>query len=98
MDALLRSGEPMYMAIAAELKNKIVSGQLCPGDTLPSENELRGLYAASRETVRKSLKELENEGYIYSRPARGISSASRNTAGSPWSSRRTRTRCCGTSP
>jgi len=71
MDALLRAGEPMYLVIAGELKGKIIAGEFCPGDTLPSENELRGRFAASRETVRKSLKELENEGYIYSRPGKG---------------------------
>lgn len=71
MNTMVRAGEPMYMVIAADLKDKIIAGEWRPGDTLPSENELRGLFAASRETVRKSLKELENEGYIYSRAGKG---------------------------
>lgn len=65
------TGEPLYAIIAAELKREIVSGELKPGSMLSSENSLTGRFSASRETVRKSLKQLENDGYIYSRPGKG---------------------------
>ena len=64
-------GAPVYAVIASEIRERIVSGVLRPGDLLPSENELRAQYSASRETVRKSLKALENDGFIYSRPGKG---------------------------
>lgn len=64
-------GEPVYVMIANDLKKKMIAGDLKPGDLLPSENELTTKFSASRETVRKSLKQVENEGYIYSRPGKG---------------------------
>ena len=70
-DKYKNEGAPVYAVIAAEIRERIIGGNLRPGDLLPSENELRTRHTASRETVRKSLKELENEGYIYSRPGKG---------------------------
>ena len=61
----------MYMAIAASIQSRIVEGSLNPGDLLPSENALMTQFSASRDTVRKSLKELEVEGYIRSQPGKG---------------------------
>ena len=58
----------MYMAIAASIQSLIVEGSLNPGDLLPSENALMTQFSASRDTVRKSLKELEVEGYIRTQP------------------------------
>lgn len=65
------SSTPVYMTIYQELRDKIVNTELLPGAILPSENDLCTQYSASRETVRKGLKELEQEGLIYSRPRRG---------------------------
>lgn len=62
---------PVYMVIYENLRDKIVNEELMPGAILPSESELCASYQASRETVRKGLKELEQEGLIYSRPRRG---------------------------
>ena len=49
----------------------IIEGKLNPGDLLPSENTLMTQFGASRDTIRKSLKQLENEGYIHSQPGKG---------------------------
>lgn len=62
---------PVYVTIFSEIRDKIVNGFLAPGQILPSENELCARYGASRETVRKGLKHLEQEGLIYSLPRRG---------------------------
>lgn len=56
---------PFYHMIASELKGKINSGLLKPGDMIPSEHEICREYNTSRTTVRKSLSLLENEGYIF---------------------------------
>lgn len=63
--------EPLYIAIYSDLRNRIVSGEMGPGDILPSENELTGKYGVSRVTARQSLKQLESEGLVFSRPKRG---------------------------
>jgi GntR family transcriptional regulator len=62
---------PIYFVISTDIREKIFSGDLNPGDLLPSENELCAQYGVSRETVRKALKKIEAETLIYSRPKRG---------------------------
>lgn len=64
-------GAPVYVVVEDTIRNSIFSGAYNPGDLLPSENELCTQFAASRETVRKSLKNLENDGFIVSRPGKG---------------------------
>ena len=61
----------VYETIYKEIRSKIFAGQYRPGDLLPSESQLCSEYSASRETVRKSLKQLEQEGLIFSRPKVG---------------------------
>lgn len=61
----------VYAVVHKNLRSRIFSGQLRPGDMLPSENQLCSEYSASRETVRKGLKQLEQEGLIFSRPKVG---------------------------
>ena len=61
------AGGLLYMEIYHSLRSRIFSGELKPGDLLPSENMLCAAFNASRETVRKGLKALENEGLIYTR-------------------------------
>lgn len=62
---------PVYAAIYTAIRTQIFSGQLKPGDPLPSESYLCQEYHASRETVRKGLQQLEHEGLIFSRPKVG---------------------------
>jgi len=61
----------IYEQVYRDLRNRIFSGRLRPGDMLPSENQLCTEYKASRETVRKGLKALNQEGLIFSRPKVG---------------------------
>lgn len=60
-------GNLLYKEIYDSLRSRIFNGELKPGDLLPSENMLCQTFSASRETVRKGLKALENEGLIYTR-------------------------------
>ena len=55
---------PIYLKVCSDYREKIVKGELLPGTMLPSENELCSIYSLSRETIRKGLKELEQEGLI----------------------------------
>jgi GntR family transcriptional repressor for pyruvate dehydrogenase complex len=48
--------------VAAGLRRKILSGELAPGDSLPTESELVSQLGASRETVRVALRLLDAEG------------------------------------
>jgi len=62
---------PVYLQIIADIKKKIISGELKPGDAIPSENALCETYNVSRMTVRKGLAVLASEGYINSIPGKG---------------------------
>ena len=59
-----QSAEPSYRLIASDLRVKIVSGELVPGDLLPSEAELSSQYGVSRGTVRQAFLELQAAGLI----------------------------------
>lgn len=63
--------ENIYLQIYNDYSNQIHSGQLLPGDKLPSESELVEVYGTSRETVRKALNLLFREGYIHKIKGRG---------------------------
>lgn len=56
--------ESKYVAIYKEWKEKIESGQIAEGERLPTESSLMESYQVSRDTVRKSLNLLEQNGYI----------------------------------
>ncbi len=58
--------------VAAELRRKIVRGELAEGDALPSEATLMAEFAVSRPTLREAFRVLESESLIsIRRGARG---------------------------
>lgn len=72
--------EPMYRRIAEDLRRRIESGEMLPGEKLPSEEELREEYGqeygpdgqnVSRNTVRDAVKLLVARGLIETRPGQG---------------------------
>ena len=54
---------PKYLAISKEIIQKIQSGDYLPGDKIPSENDLIKMYSISNTTARKSLLEIELQGW-----------------------------------
>ena len=71
MCAASRSAVPAYVRISDFLRQKIIDGELNPGDILPSESNICETYRVSRDTARKSLIKLERDGLIYSKPKVG---------------------------
>jgi len=68
--------DPMYRTIADDLGRRIDSGELPPGEPLPSEEDLREEYArdgrnVSRNTVRDAVKLLVSRGLVETRPGQG---------------------------
>src|SRR6266436_1760365 len=58
--------------LADKLRRQIVSGELKPGDTLPSEAHLLEEYGISRPALREAMRVLESEELIaVSRGIRG---------------------------
>lgn len=55
---------PLHEKIASSLRQCIHSGELAPGDRLPSEADLQATWRASRVPVRQALARLRAEGLI----------------------------------
>lgn len=60
-----------YLKIYNDIVSKIENGIYNPNDKLPSEKELMDGYDVSRDTVRKSLNILEQNGYIQKTKGKG---------------------------
>jgi GntR family transcriptional regulator len=56
---------PVYLAIAEAVRAEIATKQLPPHSRLPSEPELVRRHGAARETVRRALAKLEEDGVVY---------------------------------
>jgi DNA-binding transcriptional MocR family regulator len=48
--------------LTALLRDQIMTGQLAPGDLIPSEQTLRQTYGLARGTVSKAVRALRSEG------------------------------------
>lgn len=57
--------------LVEDLKRQIMSGEIKPGDKISSENVLAREYDISRQTVRKAIDILRNEGFLYAEHGRG---------------------------
>lgn len=68
---LRKKGVALYYQLAEAIRNQIETGQLRPGDQLPSEDELCRLFQVSRTTVRAALNMLTFEGLIHREQGRG---------------------------
>ncbi|WP_437332120.1 TetR/AcrR family transcriptional regulator C-terminal domain-containing protein [Sorangium sp. So ce394] len=56
--------EPPYRRIAAELRRRIESGELRPGDRVPSTRELARAHRVATATAAHALKELADAGLV----------------------------------
>lgn len=60
-----------YQQISAYLGEQISSGHYVPGAQLPTEQELSSYFDVNRHTVREAIKELKNDGLIFSVRGKG---------------------------
>ncbi|NJE44731.1 trehalose operon repressor [Massilimicrobiota sp. SW1139] len=60
-----------YQQIYEDLKQKIEKNEIQANTLLPSENELMNIYHSSRDTIRKSLSLLQQNGYIQTNKGKG---------------------------
>jgi GntR family transcriptional regulator len=70
MPAKSRNGIPAYQRIQGKIRKVIETGDLRPGDAVPSERELARVHAVSLMTARHALASLEKEGTVERR--RGV--------------------------
>ncbi|MEW9698694.1 GntR family transcriptional regulator [Paenibacillus sp. SI8] len=56
---------PKYLQLKQEILSWLHAGKLKPDDQMPSENEIAEQFQMSRQTVRQTFGELEQEGWLY---------------------------------
>jgi GntR family transcriptional regulator len=62
---------PVYLQLAAILRARIEAGDYPPGRALPSETTLMQEHGLARETVRKGVRVLRDEGLVQIVQGRG---------------------------
>lgn len=63
---LMEAGIPIYLQIILFIKRGMVSGQIQPGDELPSRRVLSALLSVNPNTIQKAYRMLEEEGLVSS--------------------------------
>ena len=63
---LMEAGIPIYLQIILFIKRGMVSGQIQPGDELPSRRVLSALLGINPHTIQKAYRMLEEEGLVSS--------------------------------
>jgi DNA-binding GntR family transcriptional regulator len=66
-----RSALPKYVQMADNLRDRILRGDLRPGDEVPSERQLAEDWGVSRPTATKALDVLRHEGHLMGRQGAG---------------------------
>lgn len=61
----------LYEKIVDQIENRILKGDLEPGDKLPPEPELAKQFSVSRTAIREAMKALSQKGLIVVQPGRG---------------------------
>lgn len=62
---------PIYEQIKKQIKSKISLGSLKPNESLPSIRDLATKLIINPNTVARAYRELEKEGFIYTRKGKG---------------------------
>lgn len=57
--------KPIFLQIEECIKNKIISGEIAPGEKLKSVRELSSYFKVNPNTVQSALKNLEELGLIF---------------------------------
>lgn len=70
---------PIYEQIKRQIIQAILSGELAPGDTLPSLRSLAKELKVGVLTVNRAYTELENEGYLETVQGKGCFVADRSS-------------------
>lgn len=66
-----RSATPLYAQIAGRLRVAVASGELRPGEPLPSVRQLASRLRVNPATVVQAYRDLETEGFVEMRQGAG---------------------------
>ena len=65
------SNDPIYLQIVKQIKAMIMSGELAPGEALPSMRNLAMQMRISLITTKRAYEELERDGFIETYTGKG---------------------------
>jgi DNA-binding GntR family transcriptional regulator len=63
---------PPYRQIAEILRGRIAAGEIPPGRRIPSLVELEQEFEVARDTLRKAVQVLKDEGLVETVPGMGV--------------------------
>ena len=63
---------PKHERIAAEIRARIMAGDLPPGEQLPSTPNLVSQYGAANATIQRALAALKEEGFLVRQAGKGV--------------------------
>ena len=66
-----RSDTPIYSQLVDQLQRRLVTGELTPGQRLPSVRELAGEAGVNPNTMQRAMAELERRGLVFSQRTSG---------------------------
>ena len=66
-----RSALPIYRQIIEQIRRAVASGQLAPGDQLPSVRDLAAQLLVNPNTVARVYRDLERDGLLETRRGQG---------------------------
>jgi GntR family transcriptional regulator len=66
-----RSSQPIYMQIMEQIRSKIASGSLRPGDQLPTVRQLAKDLRVNFNTIARAYRQLDEAGLISTQHGRG---------------------------
>lgn len=72
------SDKPIYAQIADQIKEKILTGGLSPGDALPSMRQLARDLHISVITTKRAYDDLERDGFLETAGGKGCFVAEKN--------------------
>ena len=65
MTELMQAGKALYQVVSDSLMEQVRSGEWQPNDRIPSESELGRIYGVGRNTVRRAISDLVNQGILH---------------------------------
>lgn len=68
MDVTFNKRDPIYMQVMHYFKRLIVSGDLKPGDEMPSRRQLANQLKINPNTVQRAFSEMEEQHLLYTEP------------------------------
>lgn len=66
------AGESLYLQLARQIRDRIISGDLPVGEPIPSARTVLAEFGIGRNTYSHAVRELKRQGLVAVRPGQGV--------------------------